>query len=91
MFFIFVLNNAVSKLIVKQILREVEPRADTGQERLSKPQLQGRSGAQPSIHRSCLGLWDLSLSCLALPKSGNQTLGRVSKVPEESWLKKKAL
>ena len=30
MFFIFVLNNAVSGLIVKQILQEVGPRADAG-------------------------------------------------------------
>lgn len=60
--FIFVLNNAVSRLIVKQILREVEPKADTNH------RVRKETRAQLSI-----GLVQDSLSppCLTLSKSGH--------------------
>lgn len=66
--FIFVLNNAVSRLIVKQILREVEPKADTARRGYQSHRVREGSGVQASV-----GLAQDSLSppCLALSKSGH--------------------
>lgn len=66
--FIFVLNNAVSRLIVQQILREAEPGADPKPERLSEPRVRERSGAQASRG---LAKDSSSPPHLALSKSGH--------------------
>lgn len=88
--FLFVLNNAVSRLIAKQILREVEPRAGTNQERIAKPQGQRRVWAQASIGFYCPGFFE---SFLFGPFQTRPPLGRISKVPENRvlTLRKKAL
>lgn len=83
--FIFVLNNAVSRLIVKQILREVEPRADTNQERISKPQGQRRVWGS-GFCRPCPGFFE---SPLFGPFQVRPPLGKVSKVPENRALTRK--
>ena len=64
MFFIFVLNNAISGLIVKQILQKAGPRADAGWD-IIRATAPGPRALGPDTHRFCLGL---QVPLLALPE-----------------------